>query len=207
MLIERRWCRLRKPPKQHARLPPTSTRASRRTPALRKHSRGTAAGHGHTARGSVWTIPWRSATSGCSLHPSQKGIEVRELVERLRKFRDDRDWDRFHAPKDLAVSVCVEAGELLELFQWRPDGSPLDESLTERIGDDDDSLKARHCSDGQAAPETSSICHRRAACVPRHSRGAPRATFCSYRIVSCRPRPTPKEARHCPVERVDPVRS
>jgi len=61
---------------------------------------------------------------------------VRELVERLRKFRDDRDWDRFHAPKDLAVSVCVEAGELLELFQWRPEGSPLDASLIERIGDE-----------------------------------------------------------------------
>ena len=45
-----------------------------------------------------------------------------ELIEALRKFRDERDWARFHTPKDLAVSVSIEAGELLELFQWRHDG-------------------------------------------------------------------------------------
>lgn len=45
-----------------------------------------------------------------------------ELLEALRRFRDERDWAKFHTPKDLAVSVSVEAGELLELFQWRHDG-------------------------------------------------------------------------------------
>jgi dCTP diphosphatase len=45
-----------------------------------------------------------------------------ELLEALRKFRDERDWAQFHTPKDLAVSVSIEAGELLELFQWRYDG-------------------------------------------------------------------------------------
>lgn len=39
---------------------------------------------------------------------------VREIV----KFRDDRDWRQFHNPKDLALSVSVEAAELLECFQW-----------------------------------------------------------------------------------------
>lgn len=45
-----------------------------------------------------------------------------ELIEALRKFRDERDWAQFHTPKDLAISVSIEAGELLELFQWRHDG-------------------------------------------------------------------------------------
>lgn len=33
-------------------------------------------------------------------------------------FRDERDWDQFHTPKDLAISVAIEAGELLDCFQW-----------------------------------------------------------------------------------------
>jgi NTP pyrophosphatase (non-canonical NTP hydrolase) len=33
-------------------------------------------------------------------------------------FRDERDWKQFHNPKDLAVSIAIEAGELLEVFQW-----------------------------------------------------------------------------------------
>lgn len=33
-------------------------------------------------------------------------------------FRDERDWDQFHTPKDLAISVAIEAGELLECFKW-----------------------------------------------------------------------------------------
>ena len=47
---------------------------------------------------------------------------MEELLDALRTFRDERDWAQFHTPKDLAVSVSVEAGELLELFQWRYDG-------------------------------------------------------------------------------------
>ncbi len=41
-----------------------------------------------------------------------------ETIELVRKFRDDRDWAQFHNPKDLAISVSLEAGELLEIFQW-----------------------------------------------------------------------------------------
>lgn len=45
-----------------------------------------------------------------------------ELARAVAEFRDRRDWKRFHNPKDLAVSVAIEAAELLELFQWkRPD--------------------------------------------------------------------------------------
>jgi NTP pyrophosphatase (non-canonical NTP hydrolase) len=41
-----------------------------------------------------------------------------ELREALRKFADERDWDQFHSPKNLAAALSVEAAELLEHFQW-----------------------------------------------------------------------------------------
>ncbi len=44
--------------------------------------------------------------------------ELLELRERLRQFATDRDWDQFHSPKNLASALSVEAGELLECFQW-----------------------------------------------------------------------------------------
>jgi NTP pyrophosphatase (non-canonical NTP hydrolase) len=42
-----------------------------------------------------------------------------DLVTSVRAFRDDRDWAQFHNPKDLAVSITIEAAELLEQFQWK----------------------------------------------------------------------------------------
>ena len=44
----------------------------------------------------------------------------------LREFTSDRDWGKFHTPKNLAVSISIEAGELLEAFQWLESGT-LDE--------------------------------------------------------------------------------
>ena len=44
---------------------------------------------------------------------------MQATIERIRKFRDDRDWKQFHDPKNLAVSISIEAAELLELFQWK----------------------------------------------------------------------------------------
>jgi NTP pyrophosphatase (non-canonical NTP hydrolase) len=41
-----------------------------------------------------------------------------KLLEKIIKFRDDRNWSQFHNPKDLAISISLEAAELLELFQW-----------------------------------------------------------------------------------------
>lgn len=41
-----------------------------------------------------------------------------ETIQRVLKFRDDRDWRQFHTPKDLAISLSLEASELLEVFQW-----------------------------------------------------------------------------------------
>lgn len=42
-------------------------------------------------------------------------------IERVRAFVKDRDWDQFHTPDNLAKSICIEAGELLECFQWQPE--------------------------------------------------------------------------------------
>ena len=41
-----------------------------------------------------------------------------ETIQRVVKFRDDRDWRQFHNPKDLAISMSLEAAELLDIFQW-----------------------------------------------------------------------------------------
>ena len=41
-----------------------------------------------------------------------------ETIQRVLKFRDDRDWRQVHTPKDPAISLSLEAAELLELFQW-----------------------------------------------------------------------------------------
>jgi len=41
-----------------------------------------------------------------------------ETIDQVLKFRDDRNWKQFHNPKDLAISISLEAAELLEVFQW-----------------------------------------------------------------------------------------
>ena len=46
---------------------------------------------------------------------------TQETIDMVLKFRDDRNWRQFHNPKDLAISVSLEASELLEIFQWSAD--------------------------------------------------------------------------------------
>ena len=41
-----------------------------------------------------------------------------ETISRIHKFTEDRDWQRFHTPANLAKSISIEAAELLECFQW-----------------------------------------------------------------------------------------
>ena len=45
--------------------------------------------------------------------------EMEDLIKKIVEFRDERDWKKFHNPKDLAIKVCVEASELLEIFLWK----------------------------------------------------------------------------------------
>jgi dCTP diphosphatase len=45
--------------------------------------------------------------------------EIREITEKIKNFRDDRDWMQFHNHKDMALSLLLEAAEVLEHFQWK----------------------------------------------------------------------------------------
>ena len=45
--------------------------------------------------------------------------EIKKLTKKIVKFRNDRDWKQFHNPKDIALSLILEAAELLEHFQWK----------------------------------------------------------------------------------------
>lgn len=44
---------------------------------------------------------------------------LKQLLETVLQFRDERDWKQFHNPKDMALSLALEASEVLELFQWK----------------------------------------------------------------------------------------
>jgi NTP pyrophosphatase (non-canonical NTP hydrolase) len=43
---------------------------------------------------------------------------LKDLIEQVKKFRQERDWDQYHSPKNLAMALMVEASELAEHFQW-----------------------------------------------------------------------------------------
>ena len=45
-------------------------------------------------------------------------LNLEDLVVRLKKFADARDWEKFHTPKNLAMALSVEVSELVEIFQW-----------------------------------------------------------------------------------------
>lgn len=45
--------------------------------------------------------------------------EIKAITEKIKKFRDDRDWAQFHNHKDVALSLVLEASEVLEHFQWK----------------------------------------------------------------------------------------
>ena len=61
-------------------------------------------------------------------------IMKKETVDRIRKFTEDRDWDQFHSPANLAKSISIEANELLECFQWSDDDYDL-EHVKEELAD------------------------------------------------------------------------
>ena len=66
---------------------------------------------------------------------------MQDTIARIRKFRDERDWKKFHDPKNLAASISIEAAELLELFQWltpdqaRQQATDKRERVSEEIAD------------------------------------------------------------------------
>ncbi|UTE73013.1 nucleotide pyrophosphohydrolase [Rossellomorea marisflavi] len=58
--------------------------------------------------------------------------DIQQLMNKIDQFRDDRNWRPNHNPKDLAISISIEAAELLEDFQWVTSEEALEEN-TENI--------------------------------------------------------------------------
>ena len=50
-------------------------------------------------------------------------VNLKKIKDKLIKFSKERDWEKFHTPKNLAMALTVEVSELLEIFQWSLDGS------------------------------------------------------------------------------------
>ena len=61
--------------------------------------------------------------------------DIRELTESLLKFRDQRDWSQFHNPKDLALALNIEAGELLEAYLWKSSEKADVDKVKEELAD------------------------------------------------------------------------
>ena len=57
-----------------------------------------------------------------------------DTIKRIRKFSEDRDWDQFHSPANLAKSISIEANELLECVQWSDDNYDINE-VKEELAD------------------------------------------------------------------------
>lgn len=58
-----------------------------------------------------------------------------EIIDALIKFRNERDWEQFHNPKDLAIAINIEAGELLELFLWKNASDADLEKIKDELAD------------------------------------------------------------------------
>ena len=61
-------------------------------------------------------------------------MEIKELMEIIDKFNKDRDWDQYHSPSNLSKSICIEACELLECFQWDNENFKIEE-VKEELAD------------------------------------------------------------------------
>ena len=61
--------------------------------------------------------------------------EFKEISNLLVEFRDERDWEQFHNPKDLAIALSVETGELLEVFLWKSPEDANKEKVKEELAD------------------------------------------------------------------------
>ena len=58
-----------------------------------------------------------------------------EVISKLKKFRDERDWKQFHNPKDLALAISIESSELLEAFLWKSPEEADVEKVKEELAD------------------------------------------------------------------------
>jgi len=66
-------------------------------------------------------------------------LSIKELQRLVDSYVTERDWKRYHKPKDIAISIAIESSELLELFQWKPDPletGKLNDELKSHIGEE-----------------------------------------------------------------------
>ena len=70
-------------------------------------------------------------------HRTDKQTTVGELRQLMAQFVAERDWDKFHSPKNLAMALTIEAGELMEHFQWltTEQSKEIDDSVKHDVGD------------------------------------------------------------------------
>ena len=59
---------------------------------------------------------------------------MKDIIDKLIKFRDDRNWKQFHTPENIAKSIVLEAAELLENFQWKNDSVDI-ENIKDELAD------------------------------------------------------------------------
>ncbi len=57
--------------------------------------------------------------------------DIKELQEKVAQFISERDWEQFHSPKNIAMSIAIESAELMEIFQWRTTQDSLSPELIE----------------------------------------------------------------------------
>lgn len=69
-----------------------------------------------------------------SIDFNDKETNIYQLRQLAQDFVDERDWNKYHNPKDLAISIAIEAAELMELFQW------MGQIEMEKMAEDDDNL-------------------------------------------------------------------
>jgi NTP pyrophosphatase (non-canonical NTP hydrolase) len=61
--------------------------------------------------------------------------DIKQITEELIKFRNERDWEQFHNPKDLALAINIESSELLEEFLWKKHEDAKIEKVKEELAD------------------------------------------------------------------------
>jgi NTP pyrophosphatase (non-canonical NTP hydrolase) len=61
--------------------------------------------------------------------------DIKEITDKLIEFRNERDWEQFHNPKDLALAINIESSELLEEFLWKKSEDAKIEKVKEELAD------------------------------------------------------------------------
>lgn len=61
--------------------------------------------------------------------------EIEQIIQKLIEFRNEREWEQFHNPKDLALAISIEAGELLEQFLWKEPMEADKEKIKKELAD------------------------------------------------------------------------